>query len=559
VKNLLSGGLSVIVFSRSDPSLSAAKLFVPVSIQEVGVSLQKFWNRKIMSTPVSASPSDSFHRTNSEQDRDLQTRVQTMIDIQNDQHQQQQATPPEIPPERSLGLQKRTTTEAMDLQSMGASLEAPTSRVATATISAPFPSISHASTDPYQQGVGTGTLYFSNDYQSSFGSNRMDSPVVGENLQLHTTQQFYSDYGAVPQQQQEHEFHYGNPDYHGDDVPKAGASQQSFCAKCSFLYQPLVYLLSQEHLHRSFCFGAIDGMLTGSGIVGAFCGLGVLNTDAAWGTRLAVVAFSAAACVADSLCMAIGHIWTTYYVSSGHAQERARERHLLSKNKADAKGKLVDMLLARGMLKIDAMSLADTLEGYPDLFVSALVGDPLFGGAEDDDREEVVSPLSGRRESIGSSGGIFASWKFPSFGQFNDMDHDPEANNVNMAMKESQREGLFMLLGFSVFATIPSLLWLLLPVLIGSDPTQKDYQHNSAESGDTVSPTSLVVTISAIIMWSLGVWKSQFLDSNWILFAIETVVVLLICVISAFAVGTALLYILADNIDPATLLTVSNR
>ena len=31
-------------------------------------------------------------------------------------------------------------------------------------------------------------------------------------------------------------------------------------------------------------------------------------------------------------------------------------------------------------IHIDAMSLADTLEGYPDLFVSALTGDSLSGG-----------------------------------------------------------------------------------------------------------------------------------------------------------------------------------
>ena len=44
-------------------------------------------------------------------------------------------------------------------------------------------------------------------------------------------------------------------------------------------------------------------------------------------------------------------------------------------DRARSKACLINALMVSGgMLKIDAVSLAETLEGYPDLFVSALLG-----------------------------------------------------------------------------------------------------------------------------------------------------------------------------------------
>jgi hypothetical protein len=128
------------------------------------------------------------------------------------------------------------------------------------------------------------------------------------------------------------------------------------------LWNFLVSIADAESFHRSFCYGAIDGMLTGSGIVSTFCGMGLLSSDSSHGVRELVVIFSLAACFADSVCMAIGHVWTTHVMSTAQAKERVQARQLLQHSKADAKGQLVDMLLAKGVLKIDAMSLADTLE-----------------------------------------------------------------------------------------------------------------------------------------------------------------------------------------------------
>ena len=121
-----------------------------------------------------------------------------------------------------------------------------------------------------------------------------------------------------------------------------------------------------------------------------------------------------------------------------------------------------------------------------------------------------------------------------SYGQFDEMDHDPESAHVNMIVKESRGEGVFMMIGFATFALIPSLLWLFLPLVVAEPNSSK------AENGGTISLPSLIISITAVIMWCLGAWKSSFLDSNLIMFGIETVIVLLICVLSSYGIGLLL-------------------
>jgi hypothetical protein len=454
-----------------------------------------------MATPVSVeAPPMSHLRTGSDQEQDFQEKIKLMIQMQY--HEQQfskqedfnlETSSPSLPSGRSRqgaevttsSLGKRTETQLGSLQDLpppSASLSWPTSTL------------------PQQEGVGIGTMVFSPDYQNN-------------------------NYGAILEPQQ-HDFQYGNPGFEEfkSDQDTFDHLQLSVCESICCLYRPIMNLLNQKQLRRSFCYGAIDGLLTGSGLASAFCAFGILNSDSKWQIRLAVVVISAAACVADSLCMAIGHIWSSWLVSSGHANSRKESRTLLENEKGNAKAQLIEMLLARGVLKIDAMSLADTLEGYPDLFVNALAGDSLCAGPEGEEGEDEL-----RHRVIG---GIF-----PSYGQFDEMNQDPEAANVNMVVKESQREGIFMMVGFATFAVIPSLLWLYIPLVV------------DAKSRDTISLPSLITSIIAIIMWCLGVWKSHFLDFNWIMFGIETVIVLFICVLSAYGVGLLSRYLLGlgDN------------
>jgi len=436
-----------------------------------------------------------------------------------------------------------------------------------------------------------------------------------------TQQQIYAGYGSV-QDRNKHTFHYGKAVGGGDgnlntassDGPGANFEDEaggdddelkglllhdlhhrssdvsntnpnlssSRCRKCCSLchricclWAPFVNCIGQENLNRSFCFGAVDGLLTGSGLVAALMGLGVLHSGTLERTRLAVVALVTSACLADALAMAIGHIWNTYFVVSNHAEERTQERLLLESNKAEAKSKLVDLLLSRaGMLKIDAMSLADALEGYPDLFVSALIGDSLIsaadevhGGLDAFDDEETQdgggsgmgnqnaynSPKAGMDSAERRDGEMnsFGSWRFPSYGRLRDdiMHFDtPEASNVNVVFRESQKEGCFMMMGFALFAVLPSLLWLVMPMCFTEPTVANDViPHSSQSHGNSISVSSLIMFILSLIVWSLGVWKSRFVESSWAVFGIESVAVLFVCVLSAYGTAAFFVYCMAGG------------
>ena len=175
--------------------------------------------------------------------------------------------------------------------------------------------------------------------------------------------------------------------------------------------------------------------------------------------------------------------------------------------------------------------MADTLEGYPDLFIGTLVGDSLLAAGDDMMDDETDDDGS----NPGWAQGLL---KISSYGQFSE-DQNADRAKVNGIVKESQREGFFMFLGFSLFAILPSLLWLVLPEWVKLPPAGKE--------GQTISLTTVVNATSAVIMWLLGVWKSQFLDSNWALFGVEAVLLFFICVLSSYGVGTLLLYVLGGS------------
>ena len=583
-----------------------------------------------MATPVSIdSPVGGHVRTRSEQERDLQEKVQHMISLQ---YQQQKLSNSDSTGEdnyeyggrksdagegRGLMLSKRRNTKTnTDLLGLGDTEDKDEIDKLLHPSSGDI-NINIESSEQYQD-VGKGTIVFSNNLRGSkyatggsagFDDNmgntqqRQQQYIPQESLGAdeqykqrmspHSTtlgsqqqqnymsstlpQQIYSNYGSV--EEQNHEFHYGNPDYqideqdyyYNDDRNQRGNKNRNIVAKaCACLYEPIISLFSQENLHRSFCYGAIDGLLTGSGIASAFWGLGLLSVRTPIEMRMAVVAFTMAACFADSLCMAMGHVWTTYIVTSNHAWERSFERDFLEQDKADSKGRLVDMLLARGMLKIDAMSLADTLEGYPDLFVSALVGDSLLSsGIQDallDERSEseyqeqhpqrspVFSDPATDFDGTGGFLGSFASWTFPLRNNAERNSHrDLETGHVRVVYKESQKEGIFMLIGFASFATVPSFLWLILPMWIDADlisssgSSTTPTSHVIVDDGESVNVPSLIILILSAIVWFLGVWKSRFVDSNWVVFGLETIAVLIVCISSAYGIAASLMYCIGLN------------
>lgn len=382
---------------------------------------------------------------------------------------------------------------------------------------------------------------------------------------------------------------------HGDDhdhVPSICSLIYLFFSFCFF--QPLRAVFccccstdaaSQSSLHRSFVYGSIDGMLTGAGIVSAFLGLDLLppNDPAATVLHSVIVAFTAAACCADSVCMALGHCWTTQVHATAQAAERTAARQMLQTHKAQTKSTLVDLLvLERGMLKLDAMSLVDTLEGYPDLFVSAVTGDALVvanangtsntGNAiiSTTDQEEqrlyqastqdnayyygttattttgggttsassAPSSSSATYRGMGYGGSSNNSWRgFLSYGRLTELDMDPDLYNMRTVVAESRKESLCMMLGFSLLSVVPSLIFTWVPVLLTASSS------GTASDSAMIHPHTLVIFLTSCVMWCLGVWKSRFMDSNWLLFGIETVLVLLICIICAYGLGATLKYL----------------
>lgn len=208
-----------------------------------------------MATPVSVEPPPMAHlRTGSEQEKDFQEKLKLMINLQY--HEQQLSEEEHLIQEGRLPGKGATEIEKTDSIGMGQKMESQHGNLMTmGTTATPTPWPSQRPLLPPlspQAGVGLGTLYFSKDLKSGFSDNQ-NSPSSG--------------YGAVTQQQQQqqqHDFYYGNPDYHYpyDDVLNDSPnkkSKKSLCEKICCLYTPLMNLLDQEQLRRSFCYGAIDG------------------------------------------------------------------------------------------------------------------------------------------------------------------------------------------------------------------------------------------------------------------------------------------------------------
>lgn len=334
--------------------------------------------------------------------------------------------------------------------------------------------------------------------------------------------------------------------------------------------------LDSDVFLRSFCYGAIDGLLTASSILGAFYGLQLLplfvsannsmtaaSAKQLGSTTLLLCGVSASACLADALCMGLGHVWTVQGLAETQARERMSAKRSLLQHRADAKGQLVDLLLQKGMLKIDAMSVADTLEGYPDLFVSALLGDALAGSPDGDPS----AGSSARRPSDRNSEGYADELEYtqgqdstgepPSVlyvpaaagGGAGRPHHDamvrmmdPLHHAVQSATTEARREAICMMLGFATFSLLPSLAVHFL-TLLSVDHAPNSVSHG-ADTNDNFSlwhhPNILSVAVIATVMWLLGVWKSRFVDSNWIVYGIETIVVWLLCIACAYLVGSLL-------------------
>mmetsp|Transcript_9589 Transcript_9589/g.19281 ORF Transcript_9589/g.19281 Transcript_9589/m.19281 type:complete len:744 (+) Transcript_9589:80-2311(+) len=409
-------------------------------------------------------------------------------------------------------------------------------------------------------------------------------PLMDNNGAAHTQHQFH--YGDNPPQMP-HSYHDSSNIPHSlmgkdihfpmGDIELRELQQRSRRRRrnllCQILCYPIQCLFTSEQVGRSFCFGAIDGMLTGSGILAAYIGLGILSHVNAFGTtdtssyeadmhrKWILVALTLAACFSDGVCMAIGHVWSTRLVAGASFEERKEELRSFETSRSDAKARLVDALLLKGMLKIDAMSLADTLEGYPDLFVSALLGEGFCGASA-----AQPSSMGGFGSGAGGAGGggmirvpsgnssnkpvynpIPAEWnipapayapgvmgheglKFESYSEFSDLHQDPDVKTFSEIMSESHLESFFMMVSFGSFSVIPSLVYTFAPYIANALGVA------NGRNMDTLA-ISVSVGVTSIVMFLLGAWKSQFYNSNWCMYGVETVGVFAVCVVCAFLVG----------------------
>jgi hypothetical protein len=99
------------------------------------------------------------------------------------------------------------------------------------------------------------------------------------------------------------------------------------------------------------------------------------------GSAIAYAALTLATTSSEAVCMAIGQILS----ADAAWTERAEGERVFHSDRARSKACLIDALMVSGgMLKINAVNLAEILEGYPDLFVSALLG----GGICSEEEEE---------------------------------------------------------------------------------------------------------------------------------------------------------------------------
>lgn len=355
-----------------------------------------------------------------------------------------------------------------------------------------LPSVRNYQSIPSDPEMGKGQLFFSADYprpatENEF--NRDQGPPA-----LHDTNEqrslLYSD--SLHENSSNH-----NDINHEDRVllpPTVPPSSSSCCCLWQPLTRSLLSIYHSESLHRSFCYSAIDGLLTGAGILSTFCGLRLLEPHSSHWVHAVVLATIVGSCSADAIAMALSHMWSTYVSAVQLALDRNDMRHHFDNDRVHAKARLVDILLSRGMLRIDAMSIVDTLEGYPDLFVGALAGDGynLFAAGDVDDDDGGVAALK-RQGNSARNGGGFGQYR--SYGQFNEIEHDPEAAAMAASARESLLEAIVMFLSFSLFAVIPGLIFWTVG-LIMKDP-----------SNHSVSATSISVVGISAIMLLLGIWK----------------------------------------------------
>ena len=354
-----------------------------------------------------------------------------------------------------------------------------------------------------------------------------------------------------------HDFHYyGATHYHS---ARHTRNNRYGCCLCHPLVQLVRWFCQNTDLHRSASLGSIDGLVTGASLVAALHGLHVWTpTHAAVAVRIWLVAVATAVAVAEALCMAVGHVRTTQQGALQAWQARQEVALQVTTHRAATKGHLVDLLLQRGLLKIDAMSIADTLEGYPDVCVSLLAGESLEQHAAAANVHEHVSAALMQQQQH--------QHQQPDWHHYDELD-DPEGNGSNsravrQAVAEAWTEAMGMMVGFGVAAILPSLLvWGILPppltthqeysYVTSSYHTVPDRSSNGNNHGTAASafvePTTLLLLVLSLVMMVLA-WSKATLTAAPSYFGtiVEGILLLWLGYGTAYGMGVALRQVLPD-------------
>ena len=155
------------------------------------------------------------------------------------------------------------------------------------------------------------------------------------------------------------------------------------------------------------------------------------------------------------------------------------------------------------MLKSDAIPIVDVLEGYPDIFVSACLGDINGSGPLGIAGDNVsVSSHNGREPIVRQT----STSRVNSMGRFNssygESEYGDDAYDACLVILESINEGLIMSIVFALFSVVPAIVHIYTPRIVKH---LYDTEGNFQKQG--IHPITITIIVLNIIMIFLGFWK----------------------------------------------------
>jgi VIT1/CCC1 family predicted Fe2+/Mn2+ transporter len=99
--------------------------------------------------------------------------------------------------------------------------------------------------------------------------------------------------------------------------------------------------------------------------------------------------------------------------------------------------------------------------------------------------------------------------KYESYSDFSDYQQDPELKTFTDTVSDSQLEGFFMMLSFSLGSVVPILIYSFLPGVVNYVAATPD-EHNILRLDHPPENTTLMMIslgVTMVVMFLLGAWK----------------------------------------------------